>query len=167
MTQNKIDSLITSFVTKAMYPLATAKQKEFICLVQGLCQGAKVMSRGTLGRRINEDNKTANLKERLKCIYVCTSADIWSTRKTSYMGVTVHWIQTDTPERESAALPCRHFSSPHTYNRIVKLLEEIHSKYGLTTDTIVATVTDNASNFSKAFREFSITVVSEEQDEAD
>lgn len=80
------------------------------------------------------------------------------------MGVTVCWIQSDT-ECESSALACRCFTSPYTYNRIAELLEEIHTEYGLRTDTVVATVTDNASNIAKAFKEFNITVVSEEQDE--
>lgn len=79
----------------------------------------------------------------------------------------MHWIKADTLERESAALSCRHFSSPHTYNRIAELLEEIHTEYRLTTDTIVAPVTDNASNFAKAFEEFNSTVLSEEQDETE
>lgn len=69
-----------------MYPLAIVEQKEFIELVQGLRPGANVMSRRTLTRRIDDDfnTKTANLKERLKNIqHECTTADIWSTKKTS------------------------------------------------------------------------------------
>lgn len=54
-------------------------------------------------------------------------------KKTSYLGVTVHWIKTDTLERESAVLACWHFPSPHTYSRTAELLEEIHTEYGLTT----------------------------------
>lgn len=148
--QSKIDSLVISFIVKGMYPLATVEQKEFTDLVQGLCPGAGVMSRRTLRRRINDEftAKTTNLKETLKNLkHVCTTADIWSTKKTSYMGVTVHWIHGDTLERESAALACRRFPSPHTYSRIAELLEEIHTEYGLTTEMIVATVTDNASKF--------------------
>lgn len=166
--QSKIDSLVTSFIVKGMYPLATVEQKEFTDLVQGLCPGAGVMSRRTLRRRIDDEftAKTTNLKETLKTLkHVCTTADIWSTKKTSCMGVTVHWIHRDTLERESAALACRHFPSPHTYSRIAELLEEIHTEYGLTTEMIVATVTDNASNFVKAFEEFNICILSDGQDE--
>lgn len=128
--QSKIDSLVTSFIVKGMYPLATVEQKEFTDLVQGLCPGAGVMSRRTLRRRIDDEftAKTTNLMETLKNLkHVCTTADIWSTKKTSYMGVTVHWIHRDTLERESAALACRRFPSPHTYSLIVELLEEIHT----------------------------------------
>uniref|UniRef100_A0A3Q4MKL7 HAT C-terminal dimerisation domain-containing protein n=1 Tax=Neolamprologus brichardi TaxID=32507 RepID=A0A3Q4MKL7_NEOBR len=42
-------------------------------------------------------------------------------------------------------------SSSHTYDVIEAEIEEIHSSYGLQ-GKVIATVTDNASNFAKAFR---------------
>lgn len=83
------------------------------------------------------------------------------------MGATVHWINGYNLERESAALACRRFLSTHTYSRIAELLEEIHTEFGLTADNIVATVTDNASNLAKAFREFNITAVSDAKEEVE
>lgn len=168
--QSKVDSLVKSFIVKGMHSLATVEQTEFIDLVQGLRPGANVMSRRTLGRRIDDEfaTKRAILKETLKNVHhVCTTVDIWSTKKNSYMGATVHWINGHTLERESAALAVRHFPSPHTYNRIAELLDEIHTEYGLSSDSIVSTVTDNASNFAKAFVEFNITGTSNEQDEVE
>ncbi|XP_063742614.1 uncharacterized protein LOC134866395 [Eleginops maclovinus] len=170
ISQSKVDSLVKSFVVKGMHSLATVEQTEFIELVQGLHPGANVMSRRTLGRRIDEEfaTKKAFLKETLKNVRrVCTTVDIWSTKKTSYLGATVHWINGDTLERQSAALAVRHFPSPHTYNRIAELLDEIHTEYGLSSDTIVSTVTDNASNFAKAFKEFSVTGKTNDPDEVE
>lgn len=43
----------------------------------------------------------------------------------------------------------------------------IHTEYSLTNDTIVATVTDNAANFMKAFEEYNISVVNQDPDEVD
>lgn len=168
--QTKVDSLVKSFIVKGMHALATVEQPEFIDLVQGLTPGANVMSRRTLGRRIDEEflAKKAALKERLRNVqHVSTKVDIWSTKKTSYLGATVHWINGDTLERQSAALAVRHFPSPHTYNRIAELLDEIHTEYGLSSDTIVSTVTDNASNFAKAFVEFSVTGKTSDPDEVE
>ena len=59
-------------------------------------------------------------------------------------------------ERHSAAIARRRFAGTHTFDRIAKLLEEIHTSFGLDRNKIVATVTDNASNFAKAVNEFGI-----------
>ncbi|KAK9533152.1 hypothetical protein VZT92_008328 [Zoarces viviparus] len=83
------------------------------------------------------------------------------------MGVTAHWIKPDSTERESVVLACRHFPSPHNYNRIAEILEKIHSEFGLSNENIIATVTDNGSNFVKTFKEFNISVVADEDENDD
>nr|XP_023677321.1 uncharacterized protein LOC111849037 [Paramormyrops kingsleyae] len=151
-----------------MHPLSTVEQKEFIDLIQGLSPHSSVMSRRTLCRRIDceFDSKISSVKDLLKTTkHLCTTADIWSTSVSSFIGVTAHWVHNDTLERQSVTLACRHFPSPHTYNQIAEVLDEIHSEFGLSHECIVATVTDNGSNIVKAFKEFSITI--EEQDEED
>jgi len=57
----------------------------------------KIFSRRTLSRRILE-NYTF-ICEKLKNVFesdprpsVCTTADIWSTKHKSFMGVTAHWV---------------------------------------------------------------------------
>ncbi|KAL0153378.1 hypothetical protein M9458_051297 [Cirrhinus mrigala] len=166
--QRRLDELIVSYVVQGMHPLSTVEQKEFIDLIQGLSPHSSVMSRRTLCRRIDceFDSKISSVKDLLKTTkHLCTTADIWSTSVSSFIGVTAHWVHNDTLERQSVKLACRHFPSPHTYNRIAEVLDEIHSEFGLSHECIVATVTDNRSNFVKAFKEFSITI--EEQDEED
>lgn len=75
--------------------------------------------------------------------------------------VTVHGIQL---EHESSAVACRHFPAHIPTIVLQNYCRKSIQKHGLTTDTIVAAVTDNAFNFSKAFQGFNITVISEEQD---
>lgn len=162
ISQKKMDDLITAYVVKGMHPLSTVEQPEFIGLVQGLNPEATVISRRALGRRIDNDftSKVNALKEALRGVkHLCTTADIWSTCVSSFFGVTAHWIQPDTLERQSTALACRHFPSPHTYNSIAETLDEIHAEYGLSHECIVATVTDNGANFVKAFKEFNVSAV--------
>lgn len=41
--------------------------------------------------------------------FVCTTADVWSAKRRSFLGVTAHWIDAETFERKSVALACRKF----------------------------------------------------------
>jgi len=51
-------------------------------------------------------------------------------------------------------LACRRFTSPHSYDRIAQLLNEIRREYNLRVEQIIKVITDNGSNFVKAFREY-------------
>ncbi|CAH0562812.1 unnamed protein product [Brassicogethes aeneus] len=97
-----------------------------------------------------------NLKKEIeKQDYVCATADIWSTKQRSFMGVTLHWIDSNL-DRKSVALACKRFCGTHDYKNIGEMLENINLKFGIRPTQIIATVTDNGSNFVKAFREFAV-----------
>ncbi len=99
------------------------------------------------------------MKRLEKANFICTTADCWSTNNKSFLGVTVYWIDqySESLERKSAALRCERFTGRHTYDVIAEKLVKIHADYKITTKTL-ATVTDNGSNFVKAFTEFSQTL---------
>lgn len=84
------------------------------------------------------------------------TCDIWSTPKRSFLGVTAHWIDPKTLDHRSAVLSCERFFSPHTNERIAEQLQLVCSVFGIT-GKVIATTTDNASNFLKAFRDFGVT----------
>lgn len=88
--------------------------------------------------------------------YMCGTADIWSTKRKSFMGVTVHWVDEESLKRMSKVLCCRRFLSPHDNERIAILLNAIYNDFSIS-DKILCTVTDNASNFVKAFKDFGVT----------
>jgi hypothetical protein len=67
--------------------------------------------------------------------------------------MTVHWINEENG-RSSAVMACRRFKGCHTHDRIAEMICEIHDEYDLPVAKIVCTVTDNASNFKKAFSTF-------------
>ncbi|KAI4830468.1 hypothetical protein KUCAC02_002098 [Chaenocephalus aceratus] len=84
---------------------------------------------------------------------MCQQQQTGSANNKSLLGVTVHWIDADTLKRKKAAIACRRFRGRHTYDAIATELEDIFSQYGFTNDKVTACVTDNGSNFVKAFKE--------------
>lgn len=54
-------------------------------------------------------------------------------------------------ERCSAALACKQLQGTHTFSALAGALNDIHTEYNIC-DKIVHTITDNGSNFIKAFR---------------
>lgn len=65
----------------------------------------------------------------------------------------LHWIDPVTLHLQKAAIACRRFRGRRTYDAIAAEIEQIHSSFALC-GKITATVTDNGSNFVKAFRMF-------------
>lgn len=68
------------------------------------------MSRSTLMRQLSifHHEYEMELIEKLKNVkYVCETCDIWSTNSRIFIGITVHWLNETTLQRDSAALACR------------------------------------------------------------
>lgn len=115
------------------------------------------MSRCSLSRRINSLFKSENIKikqELQKISFVCTTVDIWSGKKRSFLGVTAHFIENNF-QKKSVALACQRFRSTHSYDRrITDLLHSIYTEFGLKHSKIVASITD--SNFIKSFKMYGV-----------
>jgi len=86
---------------------------------------------------------------------VSTTADVWTVHNRSYFGMTVHWLDPTTLKRCKAAHCCARVVGRHTYDVLAAKIEHVHSSYGLTRK-VTATVTNNGSNFVKAFTTFSL-----------
>jgi len=73
------------------------------------------------------------------------------------MGVTGHWLNFArnhaNVERVSVALALRRFPGVHSYDRIGELLQDIMVAYKID-KKVVCVVTDNGSNFVKAFKQY-------------
>jgi hypothetical protein len=88
------------------------------------------------------------------------------SRIASFLGVTAQVIGDDL-QRQSFALACQRFPSPHTNDRIAKLLCKIFKEYKLNIDKITCCVTDNESNFVKAFNEYNVNAIQPDNDDED
>lgn len=113
----------------------------------------KIMSRHALKSKIDwtfetEKNKLIRIFSEIE--YIGITCDIWSSKHRSFMGVTAHWIDPKTYERRYAILSCARFLFPHTNDRIADHLINVCDIYGITAK-VIATTTDNASNFNKAW----------------
>lgn len=65
--------------------------------------------------------------------------------------MTAHWICPDSLERRCAALCCQRIQGKHTFDVLANAMAAVHEKFQIQ-GKVVATTTDNGSNFVKAFR---------------
>lgn len=164
INQNVFEKRLITFIVNTMSPVAILDNPSFVQIFDGM--ELKVISRNTAMKKIETlyNETLAHIKQDLQqARYVCTTADIWSAKKRSFFGLTAHWI--NNFERCSAALVCKRFSGSHTFDRIAEILDETHSKFDLKRKKLVATVSDNGSNFVKSFKEFGLQLRTNEDNE--
>lgn len=168
--QKKADMLVTNLIVHNALPMRLVEMPEFKHLVSELStmpQAVHCLSMKTANKCIDERycSMKADILDKLKkTSFVCTTADIWSSRRRSFLGVTVHWLN-ECFQRESYAIACLRFRGTHDFNAIACLLRDAHLRYGLNASKIIYTVTDNASNMVKAFRVHGIIVADDDDDE--
>lgn len=105
-----------------MLPLSTIELPRF----------KKILDKIPATRKPTSDRKTfshyldkcySDMESKLKRTFesldhVSTTADIWSANNKSYLGMTVHWIDSISFKREKAALACKRVRGRHTYDVI-------------------------------------------------
>ncbi|KAL1469770.1 hypothetical protein MTO96_024856 [Rhipicephalus appendiculatus] len=117
---------------------------------------ATVMNRKSLVNQIDilyREQKASLIAALEKASTVCCTADCWTASNRSFLGVTVHFIDEQSLERRSAELVCQRLSGRHTYDVIATALHAVFVEYKIL-HKICVVITDNGSNFVKAFRVF-------------
>lgn len=112
------------------------------------------------------NTKTSLILALEKALHVSTTADMWSSRRRSFIGMTVHWLGSEC-SRRSACLAVRRVIGSHTYDVIANAIDSIHKEFGISSK-VNCTITDNDSNFLKAFKVFgssTATTTSEQEDD--
>lgn len=154
VNQAEFNKRVVHFIINTISAVSIIDHPSFKAMFEGF--NVNVMGRKSAMTTIQKMFKSHqdDLKMQIgKQRFLCSTADIWSSKRRSFMGVTLHWLD-DKLERVSVALACQRFRGVHNYKNIAEKLDYIYGKYGINTDQIIATVTDNASNFVKAFNEF-------------
>lgn len=121
--------------------------------------GRKVVipSRPKFVKTLNDEFK--EMKEKLKETlgqqkYLCLTADVWSSRAQSYLGVTVHFLNRETFKRESFVLAFKQLHFKQTYKELGNAMTDIFDEYGINKIQITNIVTDGGSAFCKMFKVF-------------
>lgn len=153
--------MVFDYIIEEMRPLATCEKAAFRNLIMGLTgitdvahlPDNKVMKREL---QLRYKSYVTMLTELISNQYfICITADIWSCNNKSYLGMTCHYINETNYNRCSYVLGCRRVKGSHTYLNIAHSIIEILKTFNIKNSKITHCVTDNASNFGKAFRTFS------------
>lgn len=96
-----------------------------------------------------------------KTLDICTTADMGTTHRRSYIGMTAHWLGDDL-KRPSACLAIRRVKGRHTFDIIAAAINEIHKEFKILSNANLM-ITDSGSNFLKAFKIFGPNEVTEDK----
>ncbi len=169
LTQQRLDNYVTDYIADCVLSINHVDSIGFKTLIQRLTGGRFApRCRQTVTTQLEEKFacKKRQLIDKLKTVdSVCTTADGWTSRRRSFLGVTVHWLDPESLERKGGCLAIRQLSGRHTYDILAKTLESINTEFDIAHKTCY-TVTDSGANFVKAFRHFA-SVTEEVQEEAE
>ena len=139
-----------------MQPLSIVESPAFQKLINNICT-TRIPDRKSFAEHLNKvyDSMLGKVKEALEVVdVVCTTVDAWTAHHRSYLGMTAHWIVPKTLQRQKAAIACARIMGRHTYDVLASKIEQVHASYSLV-GKVCATITDNGSNFVKAFTLYS------------
>uniref|UniRef100_A0A3B3QXA7 BED-type domain-containing protein n=1 Tax=Paramormyrops kingsleyae TaxID=1676925 RepID=A0A3B3QXA7_9TELE len=168
VSAENLKKLVAAYIVEEMLPISTVDSPSFRGLIDKIPtrNNARLPQRKTFSNYLDKEYATmeANLRAALQAVnFVSTTADIWTSHNKSYMGVTIHWFNPCTLQRNKAAPACKRIRGRHTYD-VIAGHKQIHSSYGVL-NKVVTTVTDNGSNFVKAFKTYQHVSESDDDEE--
>jgi len=125
VSQASTNDLIVKYVVNEMRPLHTVERDSFKELVSGLNLAVTVMCHKTLREIIasNFDHMQHNLKYKFSStLFICTTADIWSSCNRNFLGMMAHWFSSDGTDNFQRK------SGKHSYDRIASCISQIHAQ---------------------------------------
>ena len=152
VSQKELDTLILRHIIDDGQALTLVRSESFRNLILRLAPKRHIMCYETVWEKLNESfqrMKTNLQKAFSQTKFVPVTANGWSRRTKSFIGLTAHWIDSEL-KRRSVALACRRLIGRHTYDVIAEKMEDVLVEFSIHNKTTGAT-TDNGSNFVKAF----------------
>ena len=148
---------MSEYIVEDMLPLSTADSPAFRKLIGGV-YSTQVPGRKAL--TLHLDKVFVGMESKLKGIletvdFVCTTADVWKACNRGFFGMTIHWIDPTTLQRRKAAIACTRLIGHNTYDVLAGKIDSIHRQFEIC-GKVTATITDNGSNFVKAFKTFAV-----------
>ncbi|XP_064462748.1 uncharacterized protein LOC135373577 [Ornithodoros turicata] len=154
VSQANIDDMVATFVIVTMQPFSVVEAPSFVNLVTNLAPNKTVITRRMLVNWIDTKYEAmrAQLVSSLESVpYVTVTADCWTSFRRAYLAATVSWLLPDCLSRKSAILTCRRMTGKISYDRIADVMCQTFDDFKLH-GKITKVITDNGSNFVKAFR---------------
>lgn len=146
--------LTLSFIASTSSAFRVVENKEFIELMEYVSQTkAKLPTTKTLMSDLNQkfEQLKTKLKEKIaKAKYLCLTADVWTNKSRSFLGVSIHFFD-DSLEKQSYLLAFRRVYGRHTYVVLADMILAIQKEFNIKRSKVTHIVTDGASNFKKAF----------------
>ena len=97
---SRLQGLVAEYIIEDMFPISTVESPVFSKLVCGVSSSnVQLPSRKSFTMFLDKtyDSMIAKVKGILETVErVCTAADVWSAKRRSYLGKTMHWIDTHT-----------------------------------------------------------------------
>ena len=117
LSQDRLDSYVLDYIVDSVLPLHHVSTAPLTTFVRQLTGGRFApRCRQTAAKQLESKYKQRKqeLINVLKSIdRVCTTADCWSSRRRSFIGVTIHWIDKDPPAKVCMSCGPASLWSPH------------------------------------------------------
>ncbi len=107
----KLDVNLSLFLITEARPLHTVTRPSFRLLVRVLNPRVRPLSKRRVRRLVVQKYKAFKCKiiaATANISFICLTADIWTGRNRSFLGVTAHWLDSKL-NRVSAAIACKRF----------------------------------------------------------
>ena len=153
----ELNRAVMYFIAKDMQPLYTVEKPGFRHLISTLDARYNIPSRKYFTKRelpklyceVRDEVVMPKLRE-MK--YFAATSDLWtSSAKHPYLSYTIHFID-DSWSLQSFVLDTVPLFEDHTGQNIAEAFQDILSNWSLSPDNLVATTTDNGSNFVSGLR---------------
>ncbi len=153
----ELNRAVAYFIAKDMQALHTVEKPGFRYLVSTLdpkynLPSRKYFTKQEIPRLYSEDRDEVVMPKVRELKHFAATSDLWtSAAKHPYLSYTIHFIN-DAWSLQSFCLDTVPLFEDHTGQNISEAFQDILANWGLAPDNLVATTTDNGSNFVAGLR---------------